>query len=98
MKGGLEHPRITSSAPVGHPASVPDLRRLSRGRLRIRLNGEWAEAPEGETLAALLARVGIDPRRVAVERNLEIIPRARYRDTPLAEGDHLEVVHFVGGG
>ncbi len=57
-----------------------------------------AKAVPGETVGSLLARLGIDPRRVAVERNLEIVPKARYDDTALAEGDRIEIVHFVGGG
>jgi thiamine biosynthesis protein ThiS len=66
--------------------------------LRVRVNGEWTEAVESESIAALLARLGIDRRRVAVERNLGIVPRERYDETRLAEGDTLEIVHFVGGG
>ena len=66
--------------------------------MRIRINGEWAEGPQGQTIAALLARMGIDPRRVAVERNLEIVPKVKYGETALAEGDNLEIVQFVGGG
>jgi thiazole synthase len=66
--------------------------------MRLLLNGEWTEAPEGESLQALLGRLGIDPRRVAVERNLAIVPKDRYAGTVLGEGDRLEIVHFVGGG
>lgn len=66
--------------------------------MRIKLNDEWLEIEPDETIAALLTRLGIDPRRVAVEHNLEIIPKVRYAETRLDEGDRLEVVHFVGGG
>ena len=67
------------------------------------LNGEAhafdrAEAAEGATLAALVADLGLDVRKVAVERNLEIVPRSLYARTPLAEGDRIEIVHFIGGG
>jgi sulfur carrier protein len=66
--------------------------------MRLLLNGDWTEAPEGESLQALLGRLGIDARRVAVEHNLAIVPKDRYAGTVLAEGDRLEIVHFVGGG
>lgn len=66
--------------------------------MRILLNGEWNEAQADDTVASLLARLGIDARRVAVEHNLEILPRSRYPETRLSDGDRLEVVHFVGGG
>ena len=50
------------------------------------------------TVAALLAELAVEPRYVAVEVNQELVPRARHRDWPLAEGDRLEVVTLVGGG
>jgi thiamine biosynthesis protein ThiS len=46
----------------------------------------------------LLEQIGLNPGKVAVERNREIVPRSRYGQTPLAEGDQLEIVQFVGGG
>lgn len=64
----------------------------------IVLNGEDHQAPDGATVATLLAALELDPRQVAVERNREIVPRATYADTSLNEGDRLEVVTFVGGG
>ena len=66
--------------------------------MQILLNGEWREAERGETIEGLLTRLGIDARRVVVERNLEILPKAHYARTQLAEGDRIEVVQFVGGG
>jgi thiamine biosynthesis protein ThiS len=66
--------------------------------VRIRLNGESKDALDGETLEALLARLGLDPRRIVVERNLEIVPRGRYAEVRIEDGDRLEIVHFVGGG
>jgi len=53
---------------------------------------------DGLTLAALIAQLGGKPDRVAVELNLEIVPRDMWQDTILRNGDRLEVVHFVGGG
>ena len=49
-------------------------------------------------VAALVAALGLDSRKVAVERNLEIVPRSTYGATPVAEGDRIEIVHFIGGG
>ncbi len=64
----------------------------------ILLNGEPRTVTTGTTLATLLGELGLDPTTVAIERNREIVPRADYADTQLAEGDALEVVTFVGGG
>lgn len=66
--------------------------------MRLIVNGDWTEAPDGESLQGLLGRLGIDSRRVAVEHNLAIVPKERLAATVLAEGDRLEIVHFVGGG
>jgi sulfur carrier protein len=66
--------------------------------MRLLVNGDWTDAPDGESLQGLLGRLGIDPRRVAVEHNLTIVPKDRYAATLLREGDRLEIVHFVGGG
>jgi thiamine biosynthesis protein ThiS len=66
--------------------------------MRLTVNGETREAPDSATLADLLALLGIDGRRVAVERNREIAPKSLWRQTRLAEGDQLEIVQFVGGG
>jgi thiamine biosynthesis protein ThiS len=49
-------------------------------------------------IAALVAALGLDGRKVAVERNLQIVPRSTYGSTPLADGDRIEIVHFIGGG
>ena len=66
--------------------------------MTIRLNGEPHELAGPITISALLAELGIDPRRVAVEHNLRIVKRDRYDDTELAAGDEVEIVNFVGGG
>jgi len=66
--------------------------------ITIHLNGEAQEVPEGLTVADLLHRLRFPADRVAVERNLEIVPRARWPETYLQSDDRLEVVHFVGGG
>ena len=64
----------------------------------ITLNGEPYELDAPLTLSALLERLAIDARRVAVEHNLEVVRRARFTDTVVGEGDHVEIVNFVGGG
>jgi len=66
--------------------------------VRISLNGEPRELPEGTTVAALVTTLGLAPGRVAVERNREIVSRADHPRVTLLEGDKLEVVTFVGGG
>jgi sulfur carrier protein len=65
--------------------------------IRIQVNGEPREVAAGTTVKGLLLALGLSGP-VAVERNREIVPRAEHERTPLAEGDVLEIVHFVGGG
>ena len=65
--------------------------------MRIEVNGEPREV-EAATVLALVEELGLDSRKVAVERNLEIVPRSLHAATPIAEGDRIEVVQFVGGG
>jgi thiamine biosynthesis protein ThiS len=64
----------------------------------ITLNGERYEIDEPISVAGLLARLEIDPRRVAIEHNLTIIKRQTFTDVVIGEGDRLEIVNFVGGG
>lgn len=66
--------------------------------MRIQLNGEALELPEGQSVADLLARLDLAGRRVAVELNLDIVPRSQHAATALKEGDQVEVVHAIGGG
>ena len=65
--------------------------------MRIQVNGEHREV-EAATILALVEELGLDVRKVAVERNLEIVPRSLHGATALAEGDRVELVQFVGGG
>ena len=64
----------------------------------IRVNGEPMRLPAGASVADLLERLRVSTPRVAVERNREILPKADYRGTSLAEGDVFDVVELVGGG
>ena len=66
--------------------------------LRVVVNGEERRVPGPATLLDLLAHLSLDPRTVVVELNREIVRRPRLGDTTLAEGDSVELVHFVGGG
>jgi len=66
--------------------------------IEIIINGE-PRALEGPlTLAGLLAALGLDGGKVAVERNLEIVPRSTYGEVAVADGDRYEIVRFIGGG
>src|SRR5262245_132309 len=67
-------------------------------RLQITLNGDAVELAGPLTVAELLTRFEIDPRRVAVEHNLTVLKRAAFTETIVREGDRIEVVNFVGGG
>ena len=73
-----------------------------RDVLTLLLNGEnrqfEASAQGRLSVLGLLTELGLDMRKVAVERNEEIVPRSRYAETWLASGDQLEIVHFIGGG
>ena len=66
--------------------------------MTITLNGDPFTLAPGATITDLLAQLDIDPRGVAVERNFVVVKRDRYGDTPIAEGDQIEIVNFVGGG
>ena len=66
--------------------------------MRLTVNGEELGFEGVESLAALIDALGLDRRKVAVERNLAIVPRSAHAATVLADGDRIEIVHFVGGG
>ena len=66
--------------------------------MTVSVNGEPRELPDGATIADLLEALQIRVKHVAVERNLEVVPRAEHGSTALEEGDSLEVVTLVGGG
>ncbi|HEY2708041.1 MAG TPA: sulfur carrier protein ThiS [Caulobacteraceae bacterium] len=66
--------------------------------MRLTLNGEERIIEGAVDIAALVSLLGLDKRKLAVERNLEIVPRSLYAATRLADGDRIEIVAFVGGG
>jgi len=66
--------------------------------MTVTINGERREIPDGLNVVALLEHLGMRGERVAVERNLDVLPRARWGETPVEPNDSFEIVHFVGGG
>lgn len=66
--------------------------------MRIKINSEWAEYHDGISIVELLAKLKLDSRRIAVERNTMIVRRANFESTQLSENDELEIVTLVGGG
>ena len=64
----------------------------------IRVNGERRRVVKGTSVADLALELGLDPSRVAVERNLEIVPRSTLSEVKIEDGDEFEIVTFVGGG
>ena len=70
----------------------------SDGTISITVNGEHRRVVAGITLAQLATELGLVPEKVAVERNLEVVPRSTLKDVVVEDGDDLEIVHFVGGG
>jgi thiamine biosynthesis protein ThiS len=66
--------------------------------MNLTVNGEARAFADIADVAGLVAALGLDARKVAVERNLEIVPRSAYGRTELSDGDRIEIVHFIGGG
>ncbi len=81
-------------APCIRPPPPPQAELMA---LRLLVNGE-PHAAQAATVSALVDELGLDRRKVAVERNLEIVPRSLHASTALADGDRIEIVQFVGGG
>ena len=66
--------------------------------MNLTVNGELRRFDALASVTDLVAALGLDGRKVAVERNLEIVPRSAYGRTALSDGDRIEIVHFIGGG
>ena len=66
--------------------------------MNVKINGEEQEIPDGLSVRAMLDYLGMNGARVAIERNLEILPRTEWTGTPVEAHDSFEIVHFVGGG
>ena len=67
-------------------------------RISVQVNGEPRQVRAGSSIAAMLREIGVDPQKVAVEHNLEVVPRSTLDDVQVRDGDAFEIVHFVGGG
>lgn len=66
--------------------------------MQISVNGQVRNVPDATTLAELIEQLDLKADRMAAERNLRVVPKAEYANTVLTEGDHIEIVSFVGGG
>jgi thiamine biosynthesis protein ThiS len=80
---------------------VSDVRTHERSNeavLQLTVNGESRSIADGARVADLVSDLNLDGRKIAVERNLEIVPRSQYAGTALQDGDRIEIVAFVGGG
>ncbi|MDX8392226.1 MAG: sulfur carrier protein ThiS [Mariprofundaceae bacterium] len=66
-------------------------------QVRIYLNGEKQQT-DANNIAGLIAELGIEGRMMAVEKNLEVVPKSLYKETTLVEDDRIEIVHMIGGG
>jgi thiazole synthase len=73
-------------------------RRMTTDTLSISVNGQHRRVPAGISVADLALELGLEPTRVAVERNLEIVPRSTLGEVKVEDGDDYEIVTFVGGG
>ena len=71
---------------------------MTDGELSIRVNGEPRRVSAGISIAELAGELGLEPAKVAVERNLEIVPRSTLAEVKVEDGDAFEIVTFVGGG
>ncbi len=84
--------------PYNRIASRTETFKNSLMTLNVTLNGEARNVGAGLTVKSLLTSLGLDPAKIAVERNLEIVPRSTYDQVRVLEGDRYEIVHFIGGG
>lgn len=66
--------------------------------MTVVINGERREIPDGLSVSAMIEHLGMTLERVALERNRDILPRARWKETPVQPDDRFEIVHLVGGG
>lgn len=66
--------------------------------MKIILNGEETEIDNGFSVKNLLEKFALEPKKIAVEKNLEIVPRSQFDSSLINEGDRIEIIHFIGGG
>lgn len=84
--------------PAPHIFLPMDVAAATREGFDLVVNGDPVALPGPTTVTGLLNRLGLDPRKVAVERNEAIVPRSTYDTVALTPGDGIEIVHFIGGG
>ena len=77
---------------------APAARAIVATVVQVMVNGEPRALDAGATVADLVAALGLGPRRIALEVNRAVVPRAEYARTALRDGDAVEIIHFVGGG
>jgi sulfur carrier protein len=82
---------VSGAGPISPPMELRD-------SISIRVNGEPRRVSGGATIVEMLGELGLDPKKVAVERNLDIVPRSSLAEVTVVDGDAFEIVHFVGGG
>lgn len=90
-----------STVPLSENAIISSINTLLGSKMKLQINGgprDFNDAPASFTLTALIEALGFKSDRVAVELNRDIVPRDRWTETTLKDGDQLEIVHFVGGG
>lgn len=92
--------RLRVNAPVAvQQAALWAQTRLCGKAMHLVINGEdHDDLPDALTVAALIAYLNLPEKKIAVERNLEVIPKSRYEQVTLANHDKLEIIHFIGGG
>jgi len=66
--------------------------------VKLTLNGEIHTLPDDLTISGLIAHLGLPNKKIAVERNLEVVPKSTFSEVKLSDGDKLEIIHFIGGG
>jgi sulfur carrier protein len=94
----LPAPRFGGGSSGESAPRVPSVLGILLAMVQVRINGKERELPESTTLLHLLQERGIDPRTVVVEYNYEIVPRERYGEITLRDGDNLEIVQMTAGG
>ncbi len=77
---------------------IGDMSSTAPSTLQITVNGQARPAADLKVVSDLIAALALDPRKVAIERNLVIVPRSAYASTPIMDGDAIEIVGFIGGG
>src|SRR5262249_48579546 len=97
IRGGLRAGAVPRGG-IERPPAAAHTAPLAQTIMHLTINREHRDFGAAPSGTQLLENRGLDPRKVALERNLEIVPKSAYAETRLADGDRLEIVHFIGGG